>query len=92
VQSEPAELVIMDVGLPGIDGFEAVRQIRLTNATICIVMLSFDDGTRYRAEAAAVGANAYVSKRRIHSDLLPAVRGLLGEPTSAKDAATDGPG
>lgn len=89
-QNEPPELVIMDVSLPGIDGFEAARQIRGQSAAARVVMLSLHDAVRYRAEAAAAGASAYVSKHRLHSDLLPTVRALLSQPTQANGAVADG--
>jgi len=88
-QSEPPQLVIMDVGLPGINGFEAARQIRGKSSAARIVMLSIHDAACYRAEAAAAGAGAYVSKHRMHSDLLPAMRAVLAGPTDANGAVTD---
>jgi DNA-binding NarL/FixJ family response regulator len=90
-QSEPPQLVIMDVGLPGINGFEAARQIRGKSSAVRIVMLSIHDAACYRAEAAAAGASAYVSKHQMHNDLLPAMRAFLTEPTHADGAATDRP-
>ena len=55
-QSEPPQLVIMDVGLPGINGFEAARQIRGKSPAVRIVMLGIHDAACYRAEAATAGA------------------------------------
>jgi DNA-binding NarL/FixJ family response regulator len=88
-QIEPPQIVIMDVGLPGINGFEAARQIRGKHPAARIVMLSIHDAACYRAEAAAAGAGAYVPKHRMHSDLLPAMRAVLAEPSDANGAATD---
>jgi DNA-binding NarL/FixJ family response regulator len=88
-QGEPPQLVIMDVGLPGISGFEAVRQIRGKSPATLIVMLSIQDGSSYQTEAAAAGASAYVAKHRIESDLLPVLRALLAGAAQANGAATD---
>lgn len=89
-QNEPPQLIIIDLGLPGINGLEATRQIRGANAAVRIVMLSLHDAACYRAGAAA--AAAYVPKLRMRSELVPAVRALLTEPTQAKDKATGGLG
>ena len=88
-QSEPPQLVIMDVGLPGISGFEAARQIRGKSPATRIVMLSIHDAISYRAEAVIVGASAYVPKHRIDDELLPVVQALLAGPAQANDAATN---
>jgi DNA-binding NarL/FixJ family response regulator len=85
-QVEPPDLVIMDVKLPGIDGFETARRLRRTIAGVRIVMLSLHDGSFYRTQAAAVGASAYISKYHVHSALVPTLWALLAlddEPRSA---------
>jgi two-component system cell cycle response regulator DivK len=74
------DLILMDIQLPGIDGYEATRQIKAKpalRATPLIVVTSYalsgDD-----AKAFAAGADAYVSKPFSPRALLAKVKELLG--------------
>ena len=75
---ESPTLVIMDIRLPGMSGIEATRQIKATLPSAQIVMLTIHTGDIYRADAKAAGASAYVTKQRMHSELVPALAALLG--------------
>jgi two-component system, cell cycle response regulator DivK len=79
VDERPA-LILMDIQLPGIDGYEATRRIKATPelaATPLIVVTSYalsgDD-----AKAFAAGADGYVSKPFSPRALLAKVREFLG--------------
>jgi DNA-binding NarL/FixJ family response regulator len=74
---ESPTLVIMDIRLPGMSGIEATRQIKATLPSVQIVMLTIHTGDIYRADAKAAGASAYVTKQRMHSDLVPTLAALL---------------
>ncbi len=89
-QPEPPQIVIMDVGLARIAGFEAVRQVRGKSAAVHIVVLTSDDAASYRAEAEAAGASAYVPKHQLHRRLLPVLQELLAERVRLDDEVTDG--
>jgi two-component system cell cycle response regulator DivK len=77
------DLILMDLQLPGIDGYEAARQIRsepkLTSVAIIAVTSYALSGDEQRALAA--GCNAYVCKPYSPRELLTKVRELL--PASA---------
>jgi two-component system, cell cycle response regulator DivK len=76
------DLILMDIQLPGIDGYEATRQIKAKpalSATPLIVVTSYalsGDDTK----AFAAGANGYVSKPFSPRALLAKVREFLGAP------------
>jgi DNA-binding NarL/FixJ family response regulator len=72
-------LVIMDIGLPGMSGIEATAAIKKLLPLTQVVMLTIYDDDDYREHAAAAGASAYVAKRKIKTELLPAIRRVLGE-------------
>jgi two-component system KDP operon response regulator KdpE len=61
IAPEPPELVILDPGLPDIDGMELLRQIRAVSQ-VPIVVLSSNDRVRAKVEALELGANDYVTK------------------------------
>ena len=71
------DLVLMDVQLPGMDGFEATRRIKGRTAAPKVVMISLEDGNEARVEAHRAGADAFVSKARIASALMPLIERLF---------------
>jgi len=71
------DVVLMDVGLPGMNGIEAIRRIKLAFPEVKVMIVSGRDWAAYRAHAEAAGASAWVSKQRVASDLAPALAGLL---------------
>lgn len=70
-------LVIMDIGLPRMDGLRATRLIKESLPNASVVILSMHEEEQYREDALAAGVNAYVPKRLMKSDLLPTVSRLL---------------
>lgn len=87
------DLVVLDVMLPGFDGFEVCRRLRVSHPRIYIVMLTARDGEVDRVVGLEVGADDYVTKPFSLSELVARVRAGLrrlrldGEaPASASDA------
>ena len=70
-------LVVMDIRLPGMNGIETTRQLKAILPLAQIVMLTVLEDEIYRAEAKAAGANAHVTKQRMHSELVPTLAALL---------------
>jgi DNA-binding NarL/FixJ family response regulator len=76
-QAELPQLVIMDIGLPRMNGIEATRRIKAAVPFAQVVMLTWHEGKAYRASATAAGASAYVPKWTMRTELLPALSALL---------------
>jgi DNA-binding NarL/FixJ family response regulator len=74
--TEAPHLVIMDIALPGMNGIEAVREIRGRFPGIGVVMHSSNDMPIYRDESLAAGAAAFVSKSATASELIPTISRL----------------
>jgi two-component system, NarL family, invasion response regulator UvrY len=71
------DLVLMDIGLPDMNGIEATRQLHASKPALRIIMLSIQEDAQYVADALAAGASCYVPKRKMHSELVPLLSRLL---------------
>jgi len=66
-------VVIMDIAMPIMNGFEAARQIRSKMPEIKIVALSMYQNRRFIVEMLQCGASGYILKSNIHDDLVRAI-------------------
>ena len=80
IQASPPDLVLLDVMLPLVSGFEVCQKIRENPALagMRIVMLTAKGRDVEMSKGLALGANAYVTKPFSTQDLLAQVRALLG--------------
>ena len=78
---ESPDLLILDVMLPGFDGFEICHRLRTepATATMPIMMLSSKQQKSDQDAASKVGANAFLSKPVDRTALLAKVAELLGD-------------
>jgi len=77
INENPVFLVLMDLRLPGMDGFEATRRIKAMYPDTCVIILTSSEGSYYRRRAAEVGADGYVVKQQASTDLIPAITSTL---------------
>jgi DNA-binding NarL/FixJ family response regulator len=73
------DLVLLDIGLPKLNGIEAARQIRVIAPGSRIIFVSQESCLDVVAEAFGVGARGYVLKTRVGRDLLAAVEAVLAD-------------
>jgi len=73
------KLVIMDIGLPKMDGIRATQLIKESVPAAKVVILTMHEEEQYRKDAFTSGVNAYVPKRLMQSDLLPTLQRLLAQ-------------
>jgi len=71
------DLIVLDIGLPKLNGIEAARQIRQLSPSSKIVFLSQNHDLDVVRTALSTGALGYVHKRDFRSDLLPAIEAVL---------------
>lgn len=71
------DAAIVDVGLPGIDGFEVVKRARKEGVGIPILMLTARDGIEDRVRGLDCGADDYLIKPFAEHELLARLRALL---------------
>lgn len=82
-KSLPYDLLILDVMMPGIDGWEVLRQLRTTGNEIPVLMLSARDLIEDRVRGLELGADDYLIKPFAFSELLARVHTLLRRRTVA---------
>jgi DNA-binding NarL/FixJ family response regulator len=77
LESLPAarpDVVLMDINLPGLDGIECVRRLKLKLPETVFIMLTVYENTERIFQAVQAGASGYLLKRTDASDLLRAVQ------------------
>jgi len=68
------DVVLMDLRLPGLDGFEATEQIRRRALARSVIMLTIYDEPEYRARAARAGVELFLVKGLSVDHLVSAIR------------------
>jgi DNA-binding NarL/FixJ family response regulator len=71
------DLIVLDIGLPKLNGIEAARGMRHLSPTSTIVFLSLNNDPDVVRAALSTGALGYVHKTDAHRDLLPAIEAVL---------------
>ncbi|WP_346855382.1 response regulator [uncultured Draconibacterium sp.] len=72
------DLILMDLKMPGMDGYEATEQIRKTNTEVKIIALSAFSVETEQSKAKANGFDAYVSKPVSKVNLIEKIHSYFG--------------
>ena len=88
------DVVIMDISMPDLDGFEATRRIMQRCPEIRVLVLTMYDSEEHFFEILKAGAVGYVPKKAAPTDLIAALRsvhagGVFIYPTVAKSLVND---
>jgi DNA-binding NarL/FixJ family response regulator len=75
------DLIILDITMPVLSGFEAAREIRKNLPHVPILILSMHESNQLIEEAKKIGVQGYVTKTQVGSTLLQAVDTLLAKQT-----------
>ena len=73
----PPDLVVLDIMLPGLDGFEVARRLRAAGDHVPILMLTARDAVVDRVQGLEMGADDYLVKPFAPEELLARVKALL---------------
>ncbi|HUY63647.1 MAG TPA: response regulator transcription factor [Acidimicrobiales bacterium] len=79
---KPADVVLIDLMLPGIDGFECCRRLR-QSSTVPVIMVTARTDTQDVVAGLEAGADDYVTKPFVAKELAARVRALLRRARSA---------
>ena len=78
------DLVILDVMLPQVSGWQILRELRKSHPEVRVLMLTARDGVEDRVKGLELGADDYLIKPFAFSELLARVRSLLRRPATAR--------
>jgi len=77
-EEQQPDLILLDIGLPILNGMMVARRVRKLAPASKILFVSQESSPIVVREALGLGARGYVYKQRAHSDLLPAIKAVLG--------------
>ena len=77
------DLAIVDIGLPGMNGLELVRQLRQKNIQVAVIILTAHDALGDRISGLDLGADDYMVKPFHLSELLARIRALIRRSRSS---------
>lgn len=82
------DLVLMDIGLPGISGIEGVRRVRTASPATRVIMLTVFDDNEMIVDAICAGASGYLLKGESTERIIASLRDVLdgGAPMNAQIA------
>jgi DNA-binding response OmpR family regulator len=92
--ANPADLIVLDLGLPGISGFEVLRALRRKQDKVPVLILTSRAGSEDRVQGLHYGADDYLSKPFAMLELVARIRAILrraSPPEAARRTLQSGP-
>ena len=79
IENEIPDIIIMDVSMPGMDGFEATEELLKKYPSIKVIILTIYDTIEYRTRATESGAIAYIVKQDSVDELDVVLKSIFKE-------------
>jgi DNA-binding response OmpR family regulator len=77
MQSHDVSVMVLDIGLPGIDGFEVVRRLRARGMSLPVLLLTARDDVQDRVRGLELGADDYLVKPFAAPELVARIKALV---------------
>lgn len=85
-ETEPYDLIILDIMLPKVDGITTLKNIRKQGVKVPVLMLTAKDAVSDKIKGLDIGADDYITKPFDFDELLARVRALLRRSKEVKSA------
>jgi DNA-binding NarL/FixJ family response regulator len=76
LRTEPVDVLVLDLTMPGTDGFEVLRQVKATRPGMKVLVLTMHADAEYVARAVQDGADGYLLKDSAVQDLVAAIEAV----------------
>jgi|SRR5215475_239108 len=76
-QAQSPELLVLDIFMPNISGFDVAARLRESGSLVKILFLTVHEDPDFVGAAISLGALGYVLKAHLVTDLIPAIRSVL---------------
>ena len=90
LQRSEVAVVVLDIGLPGIDGFEVVRRLRARASGVPVLLLTARDAIEDRVRGLELGADDYLVKPFATAELVARIKALVRRNAPKPDALSLG--
>lgn len=87
-QANGADLILLDMTLPEMQGTQVLREIRTLNATVPVIIITGETGELFREESTRLGVRGYLSKPPDYGHLLEMIRSSLEAPPEEAEVVT----
>jgi DNA-binding NarL/FixJ family response regulator len=82
------DVIVMDIGMPLLNGLEATRQIKRDYPDVEVLVLTMHDNEEYVSQLLGAGASGYVLKRAASAELVTAIRAVAQGQSYLSPAVT----
>lgn len=89
VASEPIDLVLLDIALPGLDGHETLARLRALRPELPILMLTARDDLHHKVSALEGGADDYLTKPFALEELIARIRAMTRRTDQRRSSALE---
>lgn len=87
-QANGADLILLDMTLPEMQGTQVLRELRNLNARVPIIIITGETGELYRNESERLGVQGYLAKPPDYNELLEIIRRSLEAPQEDVEVVT----